>query len=43
VQPYGGVKYIDNLANGGTVTTYANGRKVQQMPGKSPYVIAQGR
>jgi hypothetical protein len=42
-QPFGGVSYIDNLPNGGTVTTYANGRKVQQMPGKSAYVIAQGR
>jgi hypothetical protein len=41
-QAFGGIVGTKKLANGGTVTTYANGRQVQTMPGKSPYVIKQG-
>jgi hypothetical protein len=37
--PFGGVTSVKRLANGSTVTTYASGRKVQQAPGKSAYVI----
>lgn len=40
---FGGVVGTKKLANGSTVTTYGNGRQVQQFPGKSPYVINQGR
>lgn len=38
-QPFGGVVSVKTLPNKSTVTTYANGRQVQQAPGKSPYVI----
>jgi len=41
-QPFGGVTNVRTLPNGSTVTTYANGRQVQQAPGKSPYVIRRG-
>ena len=37
--PFGGVVSTRKLANGGTLTTYASGRQVQQMPGKSAYVV----
>jgi hypothetical protein len=37
--PFGGVVAVHRLRNGSTVTTYASGRKVQQAPGKSAYVI----
>lgn len=38
-QPFGGVTSVTKLKNGSTLTTYASGRKVQQVPGKSPYVV----
>jgi hypothetical protein len=38
-QPFGGVVSVSKLKNGSTVTTYASGRKVQQAPGKTAYVI----
>ncbi len=37
--PFGGVVGVRTLANGSTLTTYASGRKVQQVPGKSAYVV----
>ncbi len=37
--PFGGVVNVKTLANGSTLTTYATGRQVQQVPGKSAYVV----
>lgn len=37
--PFGGVVSVKKLANGSTLTTYASGRQVQQVPGKSAYVV----
>lgn len=37
--PFGGVVSTKKLANGSTLTTYASGRQVQQVPGKSAYVV----
>lgn len=34
---------VQKLANGTTITTTPTGRKIEQAPGKSPYVIAQGK
>lgn len=38
-QPFGGVVSTAKLKNGATLTTYASGRQVEQVPGKSPYVV----
>ncbi len=38
-QPYGGVVSTKKLKNGSLLTTYASGRQVQQVPGKTPYVV----
>lgn len=40
---FGGVTSTKKLAGGSTLTTYANGRQVQQAPGKSAYVVKKGR
>jgi hypothetical protein len=40
--PFGGVTDVRRLANGSTITSYASGRQVQQVPGKSAYVINKG-
>ncbi len=37
--PFGGVVSVKTLKNGSTLTTYASGRQVQQVPGKSAYVV----
>lgn len=42
-QPFGGIVKKAKLKNGSTLTTYANGRQVQQVPGQSPYVVKAGR
>jgi len=39
---FGGVTNVRTLPNGATVTTYADGRQVEQARGKSAYVIHQG-
>ena len=36
---FGGVANVKTLPNGSTLTTYASGRQVQQVPGKSAYVV----
>jgi hypothetical protein len=38
-QPFGGVVSHRTLKNGAILTTYASGRQVEQVPGKSPYVV----
>lgn len=38
-QPFGGVVSTRKLKNGATLTTYASGRQVEQLPGKSAYVV----
>lgn len=42
-QPFGGIVSKRKLKNGATLTTYANGRTVEQLPGHSPYVTNRGR
>ena len=42
-QPFGGIVKKTKLKNGATLTIYANGRRVEQVPGHSPYVVAKGR
>lgn len=37
--PYGGVVSKIKTKGGATITTYRSGRKVEQAPGKSPYVV----
>lgn len=37
--PFGGVVSTKTLKNGSTLTTYASGRQVQQVPGKTAYVV----
>lgn len=37
--PFGGVVSTRTLANGASLTTYASGRQVEQVPGKSAYVV----
>jgi hypothetical protein len=41
-QMFGGVSGTRQLANGGSVTTYANGRQVQTNPNGTKYVIKAG-
>jgi hypothetical protein len=36
---YGGVASVKRLPNGSSLTTYVSGRQVQQMPGKTAYVV----
>jgi hypothetical protein len=43
LQPFGGIISKKKLKNGATLTSYANGRQVEQMPGKSAYVVRAGR
>lgn len=38
-QPFGGIVSKTKLKNGATLTTYASGRQVEQLPGHSPYVV----
>lgn len=40
---FGGIVSKIKTKTGATITTYANGRKVEQAPGHSPYVIVKGR
>lgn len=42
-QPFGGIVSKVKLKNGAILTTYANGRRVEQAPGKSAYVVSKGR
>ena len=43
LQPFGGIVHKKKLKNGATLTTYANGRQVEQLPGKPAYVVRKGR
>lgn len=36
---FGGVVSVKKLANGATLTTFGSGRQVEQLPGKTPYVV----
>jgi hypothetical protein len=36
---FGGVSSVSHLKNGATLTTFASGRKVEQVKGKSAYVV----
>jgi hypothetical protein len=38
-QPFGGVTGVKTLANGATLTTYASGRQVEKVQGKTAYVV----
>lgn len=38
-EPFGGIVSVVTLANGAKLTTYGSGRKVEQAPGKPPYVV----
>lgn len=36
---FGGITEVKRLANGATLTTFATGRQVEQVPGKTAYVV----
>lgn len=38
-QPFGGVLSVTKLKNGSLLTTYRSGRKVEQAPGETPYLV----
>ncbi len=38
-KPFGGIVQVRTLANGAKLTIYASGRQVEQVPGKTPYVV----
>lgn len=42
-QPFGGIVHKKKLKNGATLTTYASGRQVEQLPGKRAFVVRKGR
>ena len=42
-QPFGGIVSKTRTKTGATLTTYANGRVVEQAQGRSPYVVKAGK